>query len=142
MLTLKVKKLREDAAIPERGTTGSAGLDIYSVEDCQLWPGDIRCLNTGIAMEIPNGYFGLLMTRSSMGKNGVRLSSGANIIDADYRGEIMVCLRNDGEYLWPIKKGERIAQLAIVPYLDCIMVIADELTPTMRGNGGFGSTGR
>jgi len=139
---LKVKKLTGSAQLPTRGTPGSAGMDIYSTEDFTLWPGDIKMIHTGVAVEIPEGYAGLLMTRSSMGKIGVRVAAGANCIDRDFRGEVMVCLRNDGQYLYQANRGERVAQLVIIPYLDCIPIAADELTPTMRGGGGFGSTGR
>lgn len=97
---------------------------------------------TGLVLEIPTGYFGLLLTRSSLGKNGIRMAAGANVIDADFRSEVMVCLRNDGEYPNELKKGDRIAQLVIMPYLDCVPVPSLDLTPTLRGTGGFGSTGR
>lgn len=138
---IKVKRLRENSVIPTRGTAWSGGLDLYSEENVTLWPGDIKGFQTGICIEIPYGYCGFLLTRSSLGKYGVRLAAGANLIDADYRGEIMVYLRNDGEYPWTVRKGNRIAQLVIAPYLDCYLVEVDELSETERGAGGFGSTG-
>lgn len=138
---LKIKKLEEGAALPSRGTPESAGLDLYSVSDITVRSGDIAEIHTGISMEIPSGYYGLLATRSSMGRRGVRIAAGCNIIDADYRGEVIVYLRNDGVYDWTIRKGDRVAQIIITPYLDVRVALADELTETDR-RGGFGSTGR
>jgi dUTP pyrophosphatase len=138
---LKVSLCREGAKLPTKGTPGSAGLDIYATADITVRSGDIAEILTGLKMEIPAGCFGLLATRSSMGRRGVRIAAGANIVDADYRGEIVVYLRNDGLYEWQIHKGDRVAQLVIVPYLMMIPVESDELTATDR-LGGFGSTGR
>lgn len=141
-MKIKMVQLKEDAVLPTRGTPGSGGLDLYSTEDVCLRSGDIVGISPGLAMEIPSGYCGLLMTRSSFGMRGVRIAAGTNCIDSDFRGELIIYLRNDGEYEWTIHKGDRIAQLVIVPYLECMPVWADELTPTIRGEGGFGSTGR
>ena len=139
---LKVKQLCKEAVLPTRGTPGSGGLDLYSTVDACLRPGDIVGIPSGLAMEIPTGYCGLLMTRSSFGMRGVRIAAGANCVDADFRGELIIYLRNDGEYDWNICKGDRVAQLVIIPYLECVPVAANELTATLRGTGGFGSTGR
>lgn len=140
---LKVKRLHPDAQLPTRGTDGSAGLDMYSIEDVEIQPDGIGMLRTGIAMEMPPGYYGLLLTRSSTGKRMVRLSAGANAApDNDYRGEILVYLTNDGIYPWQIRTGDRIAQVVVSPYLPCNVVEVDELSETQRGSGGFGSTGR
>lgn len=138
---IRVKRLTEEAVVPTRGTDGSAGLDLYATEEAVLWPGDIRAIGTGIAIEIPHGYWGCLMTRSSFGVRGVRLASGCNCIDSDYRGQVMVVLRNDGENPFTIRRGNRIAQIILTPYLDCYLVETEELSPTSRGRGGFGSTG-
>lgn len=141
---LKIKRLHPDAILPTRGSDGSAGLDLYSVEnDMVINPGDNATIHTGWAMEMPPGYYGLLLTRSSMGARMVRLSAGANAApDNDYRGEILVVLTNDGIYPWMIRKGDRIAQVVVSPYLDCGVREVDELSKTKRGDGGFGSTGR
>jgi len=139
---LKVKKLHPDAKLPARGTPGSGGLDLYAVEDVELWPGDIKGVKSGIGMEIPENCCGLLMTRSSFGKFGVRIAAGANCVDADYRGEVMIYLRNDGNYPFYINKGDRVAQIVIVPYVPMAPAWTEELSETERGDGGFGSTGR
>jgi len=142
-LVLKCKKLSPDAVIPTRGTEGAAGLDMYAVEDVLIHPGTVGEIHTMIAMEMPPEYFGLLLTRSNMGKRMVRLSAGANAApDNDYRGEMIVYLTNDGIYPWQIKKGDRVAQVVVLEYLACDAVEAQELSKTKRGTGGFGSTGR
>lgn len=137
-----MKLMREGAKLPSRGTPGSAGLDIYAIDEQTLYPDDIRGIQPGIAVKIPDGHVGILATRSSMGRQGVRIAAGANIIDADYRGELTVYLRNDGAYPWVIKPGERIAQLVIVPCLFLTPEEAETLPDSERGTGGFGSTGR
>jgi len=139
---VRFKKIRPDAARPSRGTDGSAGLDLYADDGSVLRSGDIVGLHTGIALQIPEGFCGLLMTRSSYGMRGVRIAAGCNLIDSDYRGEVIAYLRNDGDYPWTVKPGDRIAQVAIVPYLQCRLEEAEELDDTERGAGGFGSTGR
>lgn len=140
--TLKCKRMSEDAILPTRGSDWSAGLDLYSMEDVEIRPGDIVGFHTGWAMEIPRGFFGHLVTRSSLGKNGVRIAAGANVIDSDYRGEVIAYMINDGIYPRHIRKGDRFAQMVIIPcsYLNAVEV--DELSETERGTGGFGSTGR
>lgn len=141
-LKLNVMRLNRRAVLPTRGSVGSAGLDIYSTEDYEIKPHSCCMVHTYLAMEIPEGYCGLLATRSSMGMMGVRIAAGLNIIDSDYRGELKVYLWNDGEYPWTICQGDRIAQLVIVPYYFCEVEETDELTKTKRGSGGLGSTGR
>ena len=141
LIELKVKLLSENAILPTRGSNGSAGLDIYAAESVTVMHGDIRMIHTGVAMEIPEGHFGLLVVRSSLGKNGVRMATGASIIDSDYRGEVMVCLCNDGIYPRKIEKGERIAQIILQPYLKAEPAQVEELSKSDRGSGGFGSTG-
>lgn len=139
---LKCKRMSEDAILPTRGSDWSAGLDLYSMVDVEIQPGDIVGFHTGWAMEIPRGFFGHLVTRSSLGKNGVRIAAGANVIDSDYRGEVIAYMINDGIYPRHVGKGDRFAQIVIIPcsYLDAVEV--EELSETKRGTGGFGSTGR
>lgn len=140
---LKVKRLHPDAVLPTRGTPGSAGLDLYATEDVEIQPDGIGEIHTGIAMETPEGFFGLMLTRSNTAKRMVRLSAGAYAApDNDYRGELMVYLTNDGIYPWNVRKGDRVAQIVITPYLPCEVMEVDELSETQRGTGGFGSTGR
>ena len=138
---LKVKRLHPDAVLPTRGTPGSAGLDLYAIGDVRIGPEDIIMIRTGLAFEIPAGYFGMLVTRSSLGRDGVRVAACTNIIDSDYRQEVLVYMRNDGIYPKPIRKGDRYAQIILVPVLMAEVVEADELSETSR-TGGFGSTGR
>lgn len=138
---LKVKRLSDDAVTPTRGTDGSAGLDIYSTEALTIFPGDIVAVHPRVAMEIPPCHYGELVTRSSLGRRGIRLAAGTNIIDSDYRGEIVVYLINDGVYPYKIEKGDRIAQIVITSYLPCAVEEVADLTETNR-KGGFGSTGR
>ena len=100
-------------------------------------------LHTGISVEIPEGYCGLIFARSSMGaKRGLAPANKVGVIDADYRGEIMVALHNHSESEQTVECGERVAQLAIVPFLKAEFELADELSDTVRGEGGFGSTGK
>lgn len=141
-LKLRVRLMSASARMPTRGTPGSAGLDIYSTEDRAMEPGDIVGIHPGIAMEIPEGHVGLLCTRSSMGKIGVRIAAGCNVIDSDYRGEVMVYLRNDGAFRHHIYKGDRIAQIVVLPLPAIEVEEALCLSDTERGEGGFGSTGR
>ena len=139
---LKCKRLSEDAILPTRGSDWSAGLDLYSTEEVEIRPGDIVGFHTGWAMEIPKGYFGHLVTRSSLGMAGVRIAAGANVIDSDYRGEVIAYITNDGIYPRHVRKGDRIAQVVVVPCLYLDVVESEELSETKRGTGGFGSTGR
>ena len=139
---LKVKKLRDDAKIPTRGTGRSAGIDIYSLEDAKIWPGDVKCFHTGLAFEIPIENWGCLAVRSSLGKRKVIISAGISVVDDDYRGEVLIYIANLGAYPVEILKGDRYAQMVITPVTMCDIVEVDELTPTDRGGGGFGSTGR
>ena len=141
---LYVKRLSPDAKLPTRGTPRSGGLDLYATEDLEIGSGAVACIRTQLAVEIPEGHGGLLMTRSSFGKNMVLIAAGANLIDEDFRGHLLVYLMNVGEYSWKIRKGDRVAQLAIVPieYCEALDVGDGELSETQRGTGGFGSTGR
>ena len=136
---IKVKKLMADAILPTRATEGSAGYDLYSVDDILIVPGMSEVIPTGIAMEIPRGYVGLLSHRSSM---AFKLDSIASLgyLDSDYRGEIKVKIFNLGSEGVRIAKGDRFAQVALVP---CLQedTVEGELSVTTRGAGGFGSSG-
>lgn len=147
MVTIKFKRLDEEAQIPIRGSEYSAGLDLCAVlkngARAQRIPaGKTVKIGTGIAMEIPEGYFGAVFARSGMATNrGLRPSNCVGVIDSDYRGEIIVALHNDSEKCETIHHGDRIAQLVIVPYLPVQLDEADKLDSTARGDDGFGSTG-
>ena len=147
MLTqnVAVKKLRENAVIPTYGSEYAAGADLYACIDeiTEFEPGETRLIPTGLAMEIPIGYAGLIYARSGLAsKKGLAPANKVGVVDADYRGEIMVALHNHSTEKKSIEPKERIAQLVIAPYLTAIFNETDELNDTVRGEGGFGSTGR
>lgn len=133
------KKLSKGAQIPKRTTEGAAGFDLRAFETLTLWPSEQALISTGIACAIPVGYCGQIWPRSGLAvKRGIDRRAG--LIDEDYRGEVKVLLRNDGEKAVEILEGERIAQLVVVPYMGYSYEV-DELPPSARGTGGFGSTG-
>ena len=141
---LKIKKLREEAVLPERKTPGSAGYDLCAciAGDFTIEPGELVILPTGLAAEIPEGCAGMIFTRSGLGvKHGIAVSNGVGVIDSDYRGEIHVGLRNNSQIAYTISPGERIAQLIVMPVCLPEVVEIEELSETERGTGGFGSTG-
>lgn len=152
-LKVKVKKLVDNAVIPTRGSLGAAGYDLYASyiegmaigdnNDFVIRAHDHVTIGTGIAMEIPEGYVGLVYVRSGLGiKQGLIPRNAVGVIDSDYRGEIKVCLLNTSEDDVNIKMGERVAQIVLTPYLEVAMVETNELNDTERGDGGFGSTGK
>lgn len=139
MLELKVKPLRDGAALPYRATSGSAGLDLFVAEESWLDRGVPTKVPTGIAVEIPEGYCGQIITRSSIALENVVIST--TLIDSDYRGELFITATNRSELDFPIPKGKRIAQLVILPCPAVKVVRATILSDTSRGAGGYGSTG-
>ena len=145
-MELKIRKLREGAKIPQRATSGSAGMDLYACidEPITLAPGQLSIVPTGIAIELPdNGCAAFLYARSGLGvKHGVCLSNGVGVIDSDYRGEIRVGLANISAEDYTVMPGDRIAQLMIAPVVCPSVSFVDELDETERGAGGLGSTGR
>ena len=145
MPKIAVKKLDERAVLPTYGSAFSAGADLYAVadEDIVILPNETKLIHTGLALEIPEGYAGLIYARSGLAtKRGLAPANKVGVIDSDYRGECMVALHNHSDEPKTVEGGERIAQLAIVPYLKAEYEVADELSDTVRGEGGFGSTGR
>ena len=142
---VNIKKLNEKAVVPTYGSEFSAGADLYACEDTQVTieAGKTVLVHTGIAMEIPVGYVGLVFARSGLAsKKGLAPANKVGVIDSDYRGEIMVALHNHSSEDKTIDVGERIAQIALVPYLTADFNVVDDLSDTARGAGGFGSTGR
>lgn len=140
-MKLNVKKLVPEAKLPSRATAGDAGLDLYSIEEIAIQPGDRLVVKTGVAMEIPFGYAGLVWDKSGLAaKKGIKTMGG--VIDAGYRGEIQVVLANFGSEPHMIAVGDKVAQILIqkVGLLDVEEV--EELTDSERGEGGFGSTGK
>lgn len=144
-MKIKVKKLTPEAVMPALGSKFAAGADLYSAEkgDVVIASGETKFIGTGIAVEIPEGYVGLVYARSGLAcKRGLAPANKVGVIDSDYRGEIKVALFNHGKEPQTLEKGERIAQMVITPYLSVSYEEADELSDTERGEGGFGSTGR
>ena len=142
-MKIRIKKINENAIIPTYGTEFSAGADLYNLpESVEIAPHATVLIHTGIAAEIPEGYCGLIFARSGLAtKRGLAPANKVGVIDADYRGEIMVALHNHSDVAAEVAPGERIAQLAIVPFLKAEFEEAEELSDTVRGAGGFGSTG-
>lgn len=144
-MQLRIKKLNENAIIPTYGTDYSAGADLYVPKDSApitVEPHSTVLVKLGIAVEIPEGYVGLLFGRSGLAsKRALAPANKVGVIDSDYRGECMVALHNHSDIPATVEAGERIAQLAIVPYVKADFIECDELSDTVRGVGGFGSTG-
>jgi dUTP pyrophosphatase len=147
-MKVKFKRLDERATTPTKGSTSAAGYDLYAVaidgyESFTIQAHTTSRINTGLAMEIPEGYFGAIYARSGLAtKQGLRPANCVAVIDSDYRGEIIVVLHNDGDSPQTITKGERVAQLVIMPYLPVEFEEVDNLNDTDRGSGGFGRTGK
>jgi dUTP pyrophosphatase len=143
-MKLNIKKLNVNATVPTYGTEFSAGADLYNLDTpVTIEPHATVLIHTGIAMEIPEGYCGLIFARSGLAsKRGLAPANKVGVVDADYRGEIMVALHNHTNAPATVDAGERVAQIAIVPFLKCEFDVVDELSDTVRGAGGFGSTGR
>lgn len=151
-LKLKVKKLHENAKLPTKNSSLDAGWDLYALEDVDLVSGKVEKINTGIALEIPEGYYGQIFDRSSMGAKGIHVHGG--VIDSSYRGPVMVCLNNTvpssikvDDKMWqhvfyPVKAGDKIAQLVILPVPQVEVEEVEELGSSDRGEKGFGSSGR
>ncbi len=142
---IEIKKLNENAKIPTYGTEYSAGADIYAlIEDGKITiaPGETKMINTGLAFAIPEGLVGLVVARSSLGtKRGLAPANKVGVIDSDYRGEVRVVLHNHRSEIQTVENGERIAQMLFIPYYAADFKVVDELDATVRGVGGFGSTG-
>ena len=138
--SLKVFKLHSTAVTPKMATAESAGYDLSSLEDYKIMPHKSALIRTGIAVKIPSGYYGRVASRSGLAvkKN---LEVGAGVIDSDYRGEILILLRNHGEEPQLIEAGNKCAQLILTKYAAPSVDIVSNLDETIRGNNGFGSTG-
>lgn len=144
MPTIAVKKLNENAVLPTYGSEFAAGADLYALTDKELTfaPGETKLVHTGIALEIPEGFAGLIYARSGLAsKRGLAPANKVGVVDADYRGEVMVALHNHSTVEQKIAPKERIAQLVIAPFLKAEFYESESLSDTVRGVGGFGSTG-
>lgn len=142
-MNVKIQKLTDTAKIPFHGSDAAAGYDLYADQDYMIPAGETAKISTGIAMAIPNGYWGGIYARSGLAtKQGLRPSNCVGVIDSDYRGPIIVALYNDSLELRMIHKGDKIAQMIISPFEYWQIEQVEELENTDRGSGGFGSTGK
>ena len=142
---IKISLLRPEAVCPEYHSAFAAGADLYAAlsEDITIASGETAFVPTGIAMEIPDGFVGLICARSGLAcKKGLAPANKVGVIDSDYRGEIMVALFNHSKDAVTVAKGDRVAQLVITPYLTAEFETAESLSDTERAAGGFGSTGK
>ena len=145
MEPIRVKRLRQNATLPTYGSAEAAGADLYACldEDIVIAPGASVFVPTGLAMEIPKGYAGLIYARSGLAcKRGLAPANKVGVIDSDYRGEFIVVLHNHGAESQTLSHGERIAQLVLTPVITPGFCEADSLSDTQRAAGGFGSTGK
>lgn len=142
-MTLRVARLDARARLPTRAHFGDAGLDLYAIESAVLAPGERASIPTGIALEIPPGHAGLVLPRSGLAaRHGISVVNAPGLIDADYRGEVRVLLLNtDRERAFELAAGDRIAQLLVLAVAIADVAEVASLTDTVRGAGGFGSSG-
>ena len=144
-MELKIKKLHPKAILPTYGSAGAAGADLYALPEGDpivIGPGETVMIHTGLSMAIPEGYVGLNFARSGLAsKRNLAPANKVGVIDPDYRGEVMVSLHNHGTVPQTVEPGERVAQLVLTPYLTAQFFEAEALSDTVRGQGGFGSTG-
>lgn len=144
-MKVKLKRLRDTAVVPTRGSASAAGYDLYADidESITVAAGETVKISTGLSMEIPEGFFGAIYPRSGLAtRQGLRPANCVGVVDSDYRGEIIVAIHNDSNREQTISKNDRIAQLVITTYLAVEFEETDELNHTYRNTGGFGSTGK
>ena len=144
MTTINVKKINDKAILPTYGSEYAAGADLYACldEPLTIKPHETVMVHTGLAMEIPAGYAGLIYPRSGLAsKRGLAPANKVGVVDPDYRGEFMIALHNHSDLEQTIEPAERVAQLVITPFITAVFNLTDSLSETVRGEGGFGSTG-
>ncbi len=144
-MVIQLKKLKENALLPTRGSEHAAGYDLYACleEDVLIAPGQTVKIGTGLAVAVPEGFFGAVFARSGLAsKEGLRPANCVGVCDSDYRGEYIIALHNDSNMTRTVRHGDRIAQLVILPFLPAEFEECDSLPETARGAGGFGSTGK
>lgn len=144
-MKIAIKKLRENAVLPQYGSEYAAGADLRACTECDITvnPHETAFIPTGLALELPVGYAGLIYARSGLAcKRGLAPANKVGVIDCDYRGEVTVALHNHSEEPQTVAAGERIAQLVVTPYITAEFFESENLSDTARGAGGFGSTGR
>lgn len=144
MTDIKFKKLDESATTPTRGSEYAAGYDLYANNKnaIKILPGETQKIPTGLAFELPDNTFGAIFARSGLAtKNGLAPANCVGVCDSDFRGEYIVALHNHSKETQFIYQGDRIAQLILMPFIPMNLIEVDELSDTVRGAGGFGSTG-
>ena len=142
-MKVNIKKLKEGARLPVYGSEYAAGADLFALEGVEIPAGETRFVHTGIAIELEQGTVGLVYARSGLScKQDLAPANKVGVIDCDYRGEVMVALHNHGKETRTVSSGDRIAQLVIAPVFHAEFAEAEELSNTVRGEGGFGSTGK
>ena len=142
-MQVNLKKLDDRAKIPTRGSDLAAGMDLYALDAVEIAAGETVLVHTGIALAIPAGYAGFIYARSGLAtKRSLAPANKVGVVDADYRGEIMVALHNHGMVPQTVEAGERVAQMVIAPFLSVEFTETDTLDDTARADGGFGSTGK
>lgn len=142
---INVKKLNDLAKLPTKGSEYAAGYDLYAATDkiIDIAPHSTIKIGTGLSFELPHGTFAAIFARSGLAtKNGLRPANCVGVCDSDYRGEYVVALHNDTDYLQSIEPGERIAQMILLPYIGMNFNEVNELSETERNTGGFGQSGR
>ncbi|MDY3761169.1 MAG: dUTP diphosphatase [Eubacteriales bacterium] len=142
---VKIKKLNARATVPTYGSSSAAGADLYAClgSSVLIKPSETAMIPTGLALEIPDGYVGLIYARSGLAcREGLAPANKVGVIDSDYRGEIVVALFNHSSEERTVEDGQRVAQLVITPYVTADFILSDKLGNTERGSGGFGSTGK
>ncbi len=139
-MQIKIKRLHPDAKLPNFAREGDVGLDLYSLEEKTLQPGEHAILFTGFALEFPNGYAAIVKDKSSVSKAGLHTMGG--VFDAGYRGEYNVHLVNLSDTAYTVEKGDKIAQIVMLKVEHPEIIEVDELSESERGTGGFGSTGK
>lgn len=141
-MPIPLKRLDPDLPMPRRAHTGDGGVDLHARESVRLQPGEWRAVPTGVAVAIPEGYAGLVTPRSGLAaRSGIGVVNGPGLVDSGYRGEIMVILINQSPNPVEMNRGDRIAQLVVVPVSTEDFVEVEDLSETSRGAGGLGSTG-
>lgn len=143
MITVKVKQITTTAVVPKFADSGSNGADLYSIEGLVLQPGEHRAVETGIAIEMPQGTFAFVTPRSGLAaKYGVTIKNSPGLIDSSYRGQVKVLLSNEGKEPFTVTRGDRIAQLVFIQHSPVRLKVVQHLNSSERNEGGFGSTGR
>lgn len=140
-LPIKVKMEAGSGYTPTYAHSGDAGMDLRAVDWYTIAPGESAMVRTGLHVQIPNGYVGLVFPRSGLGSKGITLRNAVGVVDSGYRGQVLAALWNTTSEPFEVSRGDRVCQLVIMPYARCEVEKVDELDDTERGEGGYGSTG-